>query len=96
MNSPSWSTEVAGLHYVPGSFAEEKGVLTDGFLFRFSTFLEIERQEDTPAIPRRLASSLAVDEFKLGQVVDRLTRQDIDHVLPKSFSILEKRGVHEK
>jgi len=70
--------------------------LTDVLLFRFSTLLEIKRQENPTAIPRHLASSLAVDEFQLGQEVDRLSRQDIDHVLPKSFSLLEKRWAHGK
>ncbi len=82
--------------HVSGSFAEQKDVLTDALLFRFSTFLEIKRQENAPATPSRLASSLLGYEFKLIQEVHWPPRKSLDYVLAKSFSILEKRKVHEK
>lgn len=95
MNSTAWSTEVAGLLDVLGSFTEEKDVMPDSIPFRVSVFTEIERQENPSPGPGPPALLLPIDEIKLGQIVHGLPCEGLGDLNPKSFSIIDDGNVHE-
>jgi hypothetical protein len=95
MNSTARCTEIAGLLDALGSFTEEEDVMARSFSLRVSVFTEIEWQENRSSSPGPLALLLLTDEIKLGQVVHGLPCEGLDHVKPKSFSIIENRKIHE-
>jgi hypothetical protein len=96
MDATARGAEVSGLLNILRSFTEEKDVLASGLPFLVSVFTEIEREENPCPRPGRPIFSVLIDEFELFQVVHRLARQRLDHMKPKSFSVVEKRKVHEK
>ena len=56
----------------------------------------MKRQENCSSGPGPLALLMPIDEIKLGEVVYRLPCEGLDHLKPKSFSIIDEGKVHER